>query len=295
MNAAKEIEAGERFQFGANWAKFLSELNPERIKAAELSLKEMLGVADLRGQRFLDIGSGSGLFSLAARRLGASVHSFDFDRDSVQCTQELKQRYFPGDDGWTIETGSVLDRAYMEGLGTFDVVYSWGVLHHTGAMWLAIENAIARVEAVRGRLFIALYNDQGWKSHVWWLIKRVYNRLPRSLQGAFVSAVMFLNHAALLLKYAIKLQPMTAINALRRVDRERGMSARYDDVDWVGGFPYEFVSFETFTAYLEARGFVVVNSKKNRSLGCSEYAVQRVARVEPLAGTRLSQTSSIAG
>ena len=98
MNAAKEIEAGARFQFGANWAKFLSELNPERIQAAELSLKEMLGVADLRGQRFLDIGSGSGLFSLAARRLGATVHSFDFDRDSVECTQELKQRYFPGDE-----------------------------------------------------------------------------------------------------------------------------------------------------------------------------------------------------
>jgi 2-polyprenyl-3-methyl-5-hydroxy-6-metoxy-1,4-benzoquinol methylase len=288
MNAANEIEAGARFQFGANWARFLSELNPERIQAAELSLKDMLGVADLRGQRFLDIGSGSGLFSLAARRLGATVHSFDFDRDSVECTQELKRRYFPGDGGWTIETGSVLDRAYLESLGTFDVVYSWGVLHHTGAMWLAIENAIGRVEPAGGRLFVALYNDQGWKSHVWWLIKRLYNRLPGSLQGAFVSAVMFANRAALMAKYTIKLRPMTAFNALRNVDRKRGMSAKYDDVDWVGGFPYEFVGFDTFTAYLEARGFAVVNARKNPSLGCSEFAVQRVARAEPIPGPHLS-------
>ena len=213
----------------------------------------------------------------------------------MSCTQELKQRYFPGDDGWTIETGSVLDRAYLEGLGTFDVVYSWGVLHHTGAMWLAIENAIGRVETARGRLFIALYNDQGWKSHVWWLVKRLYNRLPRSLQGAFVSAVMLLTRAAVILKYTIKLQPMRAINALRRVDRGRGMSVKYDDVDWVGGFPYEFVSFDTFTAYLEARGFVVVNSRKNASLGCSEYAAQRVARAEPIAGPHLSTVTQMEG
>ena len=161
-------------------------------------------------------------------------------------------------------------------------------------MWLAIENAIGRVEA-SGRLFIALYNDQGWKSHVWWLVKRLYNRLPRSLQGAFVSAVMFLNRAAVMAKYTIKLQPMTAIKALRRADRGRGMSVKYDDVDWVGGFPYEFVGFDTFTAYLEARGFVVVNFRKNASLGCSEYAAQRTARAEPMAGPHLSAVTSREG
>ena len=169
MNAAKEIEAGDRFQLGANWANFV-RLNPDgSTKPPELSLKEMLGVADLRGQRFLDISSGSGLFSLAARRLGRQRPLVDLDRDSVQCTQELKQRYFPGDDGWTIEKGSVLDRAYMEGLGRSTSSIAWGVLHHTGAMWLAIENAIARVATYAASCSVAaLYNDQGWKSHVWW-------------------------------------------------------------------------------------------------------------------------------
>lgn len=111
-----------RFAFGANWSRFLSLLNEQRIAEAEQSLRELLGVADLRGKRFLDIGSGSGLFSLAARRLGAEVHSFDYDPQSVACTQELRRRYYPDDPTWRVEQGSVLDSDYLAQLGQFDVV-----------------------------------------------------------------------------------------------------------------------------------------------------------------------------
>lgn len=182
IDANQEINSGDRFEFGDNWARFLADLTEERIASAESSLCEMLDVENLEGLDFLDIGSGSGLFSLAARRLGARVFSFDFDPQSVACTQELKQRYFHEDESWHVEQGSALDQDYMQKLGQFDVVYSWGVLHHTGAMWLGFENAIRRVTAVDGRLFVAIYNDQGWKSHFWWFVKFIYNHLPHLLR-----------------------------------------------------------------------------------------------------------------
>ncbi len=121
-NHSEEISQGERFQFGANWEAFLGTLNDQRIHEAEQSLKEMLGVDDLSGKRFLDMGSGSGLFSLAARRLGAKVRSFDFDPQSVGCTRELKKRYYADDNDWMVEEGSVLDEKYVISLGKFDVV-----------------------------------------------------------------------------------------------------------------------------------------------------------------------------
>src|SRR5579862_3362056 len=124
----------DRFAFGANWAEFLRLLSEERIARAEASLRDMLDVEHQRGKSFLDIGSGSGLFSLAARRLGARVRSFDYDAQSVACTAELRRRYFPDDPSWTVERGSALDEAYLRALGKHDVVYSWGVLHHTGDM-----------------------------------------------------------------------------------------------------------------------------------------------------------------
>ena len=119
-NPAIEIQQGERFGFGANWTRFLAVLNDERIEEAKSSLKRMLNVESLDGKTFLDAGSGSGLFSLAARLLGAKVHSFDYDPQSVACTAELKRRYFP-DDGWVVESGSVLDKGYLSRLGQFDV------------------------------------------------------------------------------------------------------------------------------------------------------------------------------
>ena len=140
-----EVEQGQRFKFGDNWMRFLEVLDEDRIAVAEKSLQQVLGVENLQGKTFLDAGSGSGLFSLAARRLGAAVHSFDYDPQSVACTTELKQRYFTDDDQWVVEDGSVLDKEYLSRLVQFDVVYSRGVLHHTGAMWQALENVVPMV------------------------------------------------------------------------------------------------------------------------------------------------------
>ncbi|HJY29983.1 MAG TPA: methyltransferase domain-containing protein, partial [Pyrinomonadaceae bacterium] len=176
MTHASEIALGKRFEFGENWSRFLEVLDDDRIRQAEDSLRKMLDTESLARQSFLDIGSGSGLFSLAARRLGASVYSVDFDPQSVACARELRRRYFPDDTSWKIEEGSALDADYLKSLGLFDVVYSWGVLHHTGDMWRALENAQLPVKH-GGKLFIAIYNDTGTQTRRWKWIKKTYNRM----------------------------------------------------------------------------------------------------------------------
>jgi len=140
MSKSSTVPNDARFRFGENWRSFLATIDAESISEAQKSLRALLRRNTLSGARFLDIGCGSGLFSLAARNLGATVHSFDFDADSVQCTHSLKDTYRPSDPSWTVDQGSILDEESCR-IGHFDIVYAWGVLHHTGDMRQAIKNA----------------------------------------------------------------------------------------------------------------------------------------------------------
>ena len=269
---AQEVARGERFEFGANWARFLTTLREDRIAQAEASLEKMLGAGSLRGRRFLDVGCGSGLFSLAARRLGAEVHSFDYDPQSVACASELRRRYFPEDPSWRIEEGSALDRAYLASLGSFDVVYSWGVLHHTGAMWEALESAAIPV-AAQGRLFVAIYNDQGTASRRWLAFKRRYNPAPAGLRLVFLGVAWLILWWRPFLKDLLRLRPLAS---WRRQGRERGMSPWHDLVDWVGGYPFEFAKPEQIFDFYKERGFALEKlATCGGSLGCNEFVFRK--------------------
>ena len=273
--SAAEIAAGERFEFGDNWRRFLSVLNEERIVEAERSLRSMLGVEDLHGCSFLDIGCGSGLFSLAAVRLGAErVHSLDFDAASVGCALELRRRY-GADAAWTIEQGSVLDDDYVAGLGRFDVVYSWGVLHHTGDMPRALANA-ARPVGEGGRLFISIYNDQGARSRVWRAIKRRYNAVPPRLQRSYAAAVMAPRELLSLGYATARLRPGDYVRSWTQYRRTRGMSRWHDIVDWVGGYPFEVARPEEIFAFYRDRGFELERLRTcGGGLGCNEFVFAR--------------------
>jgi 2-polyprenyl-3-methyl-5-hydroxy-6-metoxy-1,4-benzoquinol methylase len=269
----QEVNAGERFEFGKNWARFLASLTDPQVEQATESLRKMLGVTSLRGLSFIDVGSGSGLFSLAARRLGARVHSFDYDRYSVGCTQELRRRYFADDPKWTVEEGSALDTAYLGSLGQFDIVYSWGVLHHTGSMWEALGN-VAPLVKPGGLLFIAIYNDQGTVSKRWKSIKRFYNRSSRPIRFIVAVFAFLKEYWRRLLKDFLMLRPFHCIRNYE--GKKRGMTSWRDNIDWVGGYPFEVAKPEELFDFYRARGFQLERlATCGGSVGCNELVLRK--------------------
>src|ERR1043166_7267858 len=247
----REVEAGRRFEFGKNWASYLSVVNEARIEQAREAVRSLLGVSHLSGKSFLDAGSGSGIFSLAAARLGANpVLSFDYDPVSVWCTGEMKRRFGPNGTDWIVEEGSVLDTAYVSALGTFGVVYCWGVVHHTGRLWQALYN-ISRLVAPGGHLVVAVYNDQGHASDLWRMVKRTY------VSGGFgrgaVTALYYSYHVMRYARFGLR-QRRNPYRLFRDQNdasyRQRGMSMTHDWKDWLGGYPFEVASREAVIDFL---------------------------------------------
>lgn len=260
-----EIANGERFKFGRNWRHFLRSVDATKIASATRALQELLGVDTLEGQSFLDIGSGSGLASLAAHKLGARVHSFDYDPDSVACTLELRGHFGEASRPWRVERGSALDSSYLASLEKFDVVYSWGVLHHTGDMWRALGNAGERT-ANGGKLVVAIYNDQGWISDYWKIVKRTYNK---SSIGALATIVAHLPYP---LGASIAYRLLTG----RLTEGRRGMTYWYDYLDWLGGLPFEVASPRAIEEFFGGRGFAPLRQNLTARSGCSEFVFTRV-------------------
>ena len=268
----------KRFLFGANWRRFLTVLDESRIAEAEKSLRDALKVESFSNLKVLDVGCGSGLFSLAFKRLGAQVHSFDFDMESVACTKELKRRYFPTDTKWKIEQGSVLDDEYLSKLGNNDIVYSWGVLHHTGNMAKALKNVGLLVKE-NGLLYISIYNDQGVVSKAWAKVKRTYCSSSIGKLGVLLLLIpMFtvLNLGVSVYEYGNPLKKFTLHK------HKRGMSIYHDWIDWLGGNPYEVSKPETIFNLFQTSGFSLEHLKTTQKLGCNEFVFRKLTEQQVL-------------
>lgn len=259
------------FTFGKNWRNYLAKINSEHINDAKKSLQNMLGKDNLNSLRFLDAGCGSGLFSLSALKLGASeVLSFDVDKDSTKCAHLLNEKFGPFEN-WSITEGNILDINWLKKIGKFDVVYSWGVLHHTGDMWSAFENITSTIQD-NGLLFISIYNDQGLISRIWVGIKKLYNNSISPIK-VFIACGYF--------SVVVFNRTITGLfNAKPFSDwykgSERGMNLWHDTVDWVGGYPFETASVKEIETFFIKHKFELINSKPKKGSGCNEFVFKKL-------------------
>lgn len=257
------------FSFGRNWHDFVERhLTPEQEQVAQKSITGFLELDNLNGRTFLDVGCGSGLFSLGALRLGARrIVSVDVDLFSVRSCEELKKRA-GNPANWDVVHGSILDSALVSQLSKADVVYAWGSLHHTGNMWQAIRNAASLVET-GGLFYLSIYNKvSGRKGSEFWLkVKRLYNRSSRPTKLMLETAHFVRN--GLLRKLASFENPLTLFT---QYGQGRGMSYWTDIRDWLGGYPYEFASTdEIFRFCTRELGMEMVNLKATNTTGTNEF------------------------
>lgn len=261
------------FSFGKNWKTYLATVTEEKIAEAQKSLRELLGLEDLHDKSFLDVGCGSGLFSLAAWRLGAEVVSVDVDKDSVGCANILRKNK----KRWALQQGSILDRAFVKKIGKHDVVYSWGVLHHTGNMHAAFDNAAVLVKE-NGLLCIAIYNKNTnyifeGTSRLWQSLKKYYNHTPK-----FIKKIMFYFYTSYLW-LGLLVHGKNPVAYVRNYKSFRGMDFYADVRDWLGGYPYEYATTDEVANYFTKKGFVLVRQTTARSLGCNEFVFRRASSV----------------
>jgi len=248
------IKNDKRFEFGKNWLDFIQKnFSQEKIEISKQYMLKVLDRKNLDGQSFLDIGCGSGLHSYAAWQAGAKMlHSFDYDTNSVAATRYVCEKAGNPVNWRVVEQGSVLDDAYMGRLPLFDIVYSWGVLHHTGDVWHAIRNAAARVKP-GGMFYIALYSADVQKNptpEFWLGVKRRYVSSGKLRRGYMEVWYVW----RFILNYRLRNLPIF-FRRMREYKKSRGMSLFTDIRDWLGGWPMEFVYDAEAVKFCEGLGF----------------------------------------
>jgi len=246
------------FSFGYNWQKYSNTvLDPDKMLAAKASIPELLGVSSLEGKSFLDVGCGSGIFSISAIQLGASkVVGIDIDPIAIRVSRENAKKFIP-------DTNAIMDDTVTLRLGLFDIVYAWGSLHHTGRMYDAIATTGKFVKP--GGIYILSIYNKHFTSPLWRVIKRLYNISPRLIK---LCMEYFFAALAAIVKFAATRQ-----NPFKK---ERGMDFFCDIVDWLGGIPYEYASPDEVIAFLEQKGFKLEKKIPAKGwTGCNEFVFAR--------------------
>ena len=271
---SKDVEHGAsrelRFRFGANWQQFVQRVGAREINEMRNSIRAVLPEVDGQCLRILDVGCGSGLASAAFVSMGSTVESFDVDGESVDCSRSLREKLDIPASRWSIWQGSILSDRLVSDLERFDVVYAWGVLHHTGNLWRACENA-ARLVRDDGYLMVAIYNDQKGISTYWTKVKYIYNKYSFSRPFLVALHAPYLIFARKILRWLVG-----------KPQIERGMSYWHDMLDWLGGYPFEVAAPQRVVSFFESRSFVIVRQALcGTRHGCNEFVFRKLSKPLP--------------
>lgn len=255
------------FSFGKNWQEYVNSVSEENIEGAKQDIVSWIGKENINGKAVLDIGSGSGIHSYSFYLLGASqIFSFDYDVKSVKATLLFWDKA-DRPTNWKVVQGSVLDNAFLSSISKADIVYSWGVLHHTGDMWKAIENASKFVKD-GGFFFISIYaKGPNYERHLG--IKQRFNAKGAFGKGVMIWGYIFRNYIWKRLK---KRQNPFAWNQ----KKARGMTVYYDVIDWLGGLPYEVAYDHEITEFLSRLGFSLVKLQPREEGACHRLLYKKI-------------------
>ena len=256
-----------RFNFGKNWQSFSkTALDDEKINQARNDFQNLFSGIELKDRSFLDIGFGQGLTLNFAQEAGANVLGIDVDPDNMDALREVSKK-FPKQKVPETRIISILDEEFSDSKISqtkYDIVHSWGVLHHTGKMYEAITNASDLVGA-DGYFVISIYNKH-WSSSAWKWIKWSYNISPAIVQKLLIRFFYLIIYFAKLI--VTGKDPLT---------EQRGMDFLHNVVDWIGGYPYEYASSKRITKFVNKLGFETLRiNPAYVPTGCNEFVFRRI-------------------
>jgi 2-polyprenyl-3-methyl-5-hydroxy-6-metoxy-1,4-benzoquinol methylase len=248
----------KHYEFGENWEKFLGSIDDDSVEASMEALKSFFSLETFDNKTFLDIGCGSGLSSLSAIKMGAkSVTSFDYDLNSVNACKILRGNY--SINNWDITIGNILDKEFVNNLSTYDIVYSWGVLHHTGSMYEAIKKSADLVKP-GGLFMIGIYNKKTPFTEIMHKIKKRY-----CYSGYIVRGVIKYSYFCLSALYKIIKVRRQFFKDIYNYKNKRGMNYWRDLDDWIGGYPYECATPEEIHTFVQTLEFELIKNKVGTS------------------------------